>query len=533
MKLTEKTKPDPITIEVVRGTLTYACEEMGLSLRNSAYSHNIKERMDHSCALFDADGHLLAQAEHIPVHLGSLPWRMKNALNYLREEKIKLEEGDMFIFNDPYISGTHLNDVTMIKPVFFKGELLAFSANKAHHVDVGGKVPGSISSDAKELFEEGIIMPPVKLMKKGEIVEDVIRLILSNLRTPQIARGDIKAQIAAGNLGEKRMLELCRRHDISILKGAWSSLLSYTEARMRREIERTIADGEYFAEDCLEDTGTSDEAAWIRARVKVKGSAIEVDFTDTNKEVDSPLNAVFGVTLSATYFVMKSVFDPDGPINEGLFRPIGVYAPKGIIINPDKPKAVSGGNVETSQRIADVLLKALSQAIPDRIPAACHGSMNNMMAGGYDPERKRQWVFYETIGGGSGGRHGKDGVDAIQCNMTNTMNTPIEAMEQYYPIMFEKYGIREGSGGRGVWRGGSGIIRAWKLLAPSATVSILCERTKILPWGLQGGQPGSHGEHFIRREGGKLERLRGKTKINMRRGDMIIMMTPGGGGWGE
>ncbi len=522
---------DPVTVEVIRNALSYSAEEMGIALRNSAYSHNIKERMDHSCAIFDTDGNMVAQAEHIPVHLGSLPHGIKNAINYLKQKGLTFREGDIFIFNDPYISGTHLNDVTLIKPVFYKGKHVGFTANKAHHVDVGGKSPGSMSGDATELYQEGIIIPPVKFAEAGEIRQDVLSFILENVRTPHITQGDLRAQMAAANLGARRIHELIDKYGIELYLRSLDQILRYSEKRMMEEI-RGIPDGVYEAADCLEDSGVNDRPVWIRVKVTVYGGRMKVDYTGTDPQVEGPINAVFGVTLSATYFAIKSVVDPEVPMNQGAMRPIEVYAPPGTLVNPFKPAPVSGGNVETSQRIADVMFRALSYALPEKVPAASLGSMNNIMAGGYDPRRKRPWAFYETIGGGSGGRPFEDGIDGIHTNMTNTMNTPIEAIEQYYPIIFTAYEFRENSFGAGKFRGGNGIVRSWKLNAPKATVSILAERTKVTPFGVHGGLPGKPAEFYLVKRDGETLKLNGKTTVVIERGDEIVIKTAGGGGYG-
>jgi N-methylhydantoinase B len=523
---------DPITVEVIRNALTFAAEEMGVALRNSAYSPNIKERMDHSCALFDARGNLVAQAEHIPVHLGSLPWGVKNVLAHLDREGIRLDEGDVIMLNDPHLAGTHLNDITLITPIFTGGELIAYSANKAHHVDVGGRVPGSITAEATELLQEGVVIPPVKLLQRGGLARDVLAVLCSNVRVPDTTMGDLRAQIAANNLGARRVVELATRYGTETIQASWEAMVDHSE-RLARQNLAMLPDGTYRAEDCLEDVALRQEPAWIRVSVTLHRGKVHVDFSGTDAQVDAPLNAVFGVTLSAVYFAVKCILDPSIPMNEGVLRTVTVSAPEGTLVNPRRPAPVSGGNLETSQRIADVLFRAFAQALPHRIPAASNGSMNNVMAGGFDPERGRAWAYYETIGGGSGGRPGGDGVDGIHCNMTNTLNTPIEAMEQYYPVRFERYELRPGTGGKGKWRGGCGIERSWKLLAPSATVSILTERTRIPPWGLAGGQPGGLGDHWVRRADGRWERLRGKGTVTLFAGDALIIRTPGGGGYGD
>jgi len=522
---------DPITVEVIRNALAYSAEEMGIALRNSAYSPNIKERMDHSCAIFDVHGNLLAQAEHIPVHLGSLPWGVKNALQYLRERGEEWREEDVVMVNDPYIVGTHLNDVTLIKPIFSGGSHVGFSVNKAHHVDVGGQTSGSISCNATSLYDEGVVIPPTKLIEEGCLSQRVLDDFLGEVRTPKIARGDLRAQIAAANLGERRVMELAGRYGVDALLSAFDEIISYGEKRMCERL-KAIPEGTYRAEDCLEGID-SDVLTWIRAELKREDDELSVSFSGTDAQVKIPLNAVFGVTLSATYFAVKSITDPDGPMNEGVLRSIEVFAPKGSVVNPNRPAPVSGGNLETAQRIADVVFRALAQALPNRVPAASHGSMNNVMVGGFDPERKRQWVFYETIGGGSGGRYGKDGVDGIHCNMTNTMNTPIEAIERYYPLLFEQYELRAESYGAGRWRGGCGIKRSWTLLSPSAEVTVFGERTIVPPWGLMGGKSGALGAYWVKRKDGRRERIKSKATLILKRGDTLIIETPGGGGYGS
>jgi len=523
---------DPVTVEVVRNSMAYSAEEVGIALRNSSYSHNIKERMDHSCALFDSRGDLLAQAEHIPVHLGSLPWGVKNVILYLEERGEPWEDGDIVMVNDPYIAGTHLNDITLVEPVFFEGQLIGFSANKAHHVDVGGRMPGSITSDAVRLEEEGVVVPPVKLVRRGRIDEGVLKNYLGEVRNPDISTGDLRAQIAAANLGARRFSEVATRYGLELILTISEEIISYGARRMLRQLQ-IIPEGTFMAEDCLEDIAKIGTLTWIRVTLKKEGDELNVDFSGTDSQVDAPFNAVFGVTLSATYFAVKCVVDPEGPMNEGVFRPVSVFAPESCLVNPKRPAPVSGGNLETSQRIADTMFRALAKAMPERVAAASQGTMNNLNAGGIDPMRNKPWTFCETLGGGSGGRRGSRGVDGVHINMTNTMNTPIEAIEQYYPVLFEQYELRNGTGGRGRWRGGNGLVRSWKLLGPSAEATLVGDRQKIGPWGLKGGQPGGLGVYSVRRAEGTLERVPSKTTLILYEGDTLIMETPGGGGWGE
>jgi len=523
---------NPVTMEVIRNSLSYSAEEAGIALRNSAYSHNIKERMDHSCALFDPQGNLLAQAEHIPVHLGSLPWGVKNVIRYLGERDEDWEEGNIVILNDPYIAGTHLNDVTLIKPILVDGKIIGFSANKAHHVDVGGEVPGSISSSANSLSQEGVIISPVTLIRHGFMDENVLNNFLAGVRNPEISIGDLRAQIAAVNLGERRLIEIAAKYGLELVLSVFKNIIFYGTRRMLQQLQ-IIPKGIYTGEDCLEDVTGANTLTWIRVTLKREEDSLTVDFSGTDPQVETPFNAVLGVTLSATYFAVKSVVDPEGPMNEGVLTPIKVLAPQGALVNPNRPAPVSSGNLETSQRVADTVFKALSKALPGKVPAASQGTMNNVNVGGFDPVRNKQWTFYETIGGGSGGRPGSNGVDGIHVNMTNTMNTPIEAIEQYYPMLFEQYELRHGTGGEGKWRGGCGLTRAWRLIGPSAEVTVVGERQKVPPWGLEGGQPGGLGKYSVRKANGSEERIKSKSTLHLAEGDTLIMNTPGGGGYGK
>ncbi len=519
---------DYATVEIIKGALVYAAEEMGIALRNSAYSPNIRERMDHSCAIFNHEKRLLAQAEHIPVHLGSMTLAVKDGVENF---KGAFHDKDMIIFNDPYISGTHLPDITLINPVFYDSELIGYVANKAHHSDVGGKAPGSMSGDASEIYQEGIIIPPVRFVDQGEIVEEVSDIILSNVRTPEVRMGDLRAQIAANNLGRQRLFELVRQYGLDTFRTSCTEAFKQSERMMRREIEK-IPNGIYKAEDYLENTGTSDKPIKLTVTIQVQGDAVKIDYAGTDNQVEGPVNAVWGVTLSGVYYVFRCITDPSIPANDGCYKPIEAHAPKGTLLNPTPPAPVAGGNVETSQRNVDVLLKALAQAVPDRVCAACQGTMNNVSVGGMNPRTGKQWSFYETIAGGMGGRTNLDGIDGIHTHMTNTMNTPIEVVEKEYPLRFLKYELRCDSGGAGKWRGGTGLERSWKLLAPSATISILAERTEIKPWGLFGGLDGESGDYTIIDSKGSVQKLRSKCTLRITSGDVLIVRTPGGGGYG-
>ncbi|MDA4125551.1 MAG: hydantoinase B/oxoprolinase family protein, partial [Thaumarchaeota archaeon] len=477
-------REDSVTLHLIRNSLLYASEEMGLAMRNAAYSPNIKERMDHSAAIFDPAGRLLAQAEHIPVHLGSLPWGLRNMIDCCKKEGIPLEEGSMVFANDPYVTGTHLNDVTTVAPVHHRGELVAFAINKAHHSDVGGRVPGSISIDSATLFDEGFVLEPAYLVKRRRILAKAVEGFASASRTPAERRGDLRAQVAANVTGERRVVELISKYGLEAFREAASRSFEYSEFLMRKRLSK-LRPGTYRASDVLE--GPDGDELELKAAVRVSGGGVEVDYAGTAKEVDYPLNAVFGVTISGAYFVLRSLTGDDIPANHGAFAPVEVKAPVGCLLNPTYPHPVGGGNVETSQRNADLVFRALARAAPERVPAASGGSMNNVMIGG--GKGRSSWAFYETIGVGLGGRKSMDGVDGIQCNMTNTMNTPVEEIERSLPMMITKYGFREGSSGAGERRGGNGIVRSFRTLGSRTTFTILADREKHRPWGLEGGRP--------------------------------------------
>jgi N-methylhydantoinase B len=524
---------DPIASEVIKMALIYASEEMGIAVRNAAYSPNIKERLDHSCALFDRRGRLIAQAEHIPVHLGSLPWGLECTLAVLAERGTALEPGEMWVVNDPYVSGTHLNDITVIRPIHCEpaqgGRLVGFAANKAHHTDVGGSVPGSISPDARELCVEGLIIPPMRLMRGGDLCGDVVELIRANSRTPDVRSGDLLAQIAGNLTGERRFLEVLARYGLETFEAAIEAILDASERRMRAAL-RSFGDRDVEVEDSLEPP-TGGPLLRILAHVQTRDGTLSVDYTGTSEQVEYPLNAVFGVTLSAIHYVLRAATDPTIPMNDGCLRPVRVTAPLGTILNPRRPAPVGGGNVETSARNCDVMLRAFACLAPERIPALSSGTMSNVMAGGTRGDGT-PWAFYETIGGGMGARPDADGIDGIQTHMTNTLNTPIEAIERYFPIRVTRYEFVPDTGGIGRFRGGCGLVRSWILLAGRATVSLLAERHRVAPSGAHGGGDGALGTHAIRRRG-KLQRLAAKVSVELAAGDEVIVQTPGGGGYGD
>ena len=513
-----------MSMEVIWNALNYISEEMGIALRNTAYSPNIRDRLDHTCAIMSSRGELVAQAEHIPVHIGSMAVGVKNTIDYLDRVGIELDEGDVVLVNDPYIAGTHLNDIMLIKPIYWKNKLIAYLANKAHHVDVGGKVPGSIGGDVETLYDEGIVIEPRKLIVRGEIDREFMGELAKKVRTPNYLKGDLYAQIAALNTGDRRIRELIEKYGVNRLLEAVDESLTYTERYLKNKIRRLGNYGIYYATDTLE--GYNGETLWIRVKASIREDSIALDYQGTSSQVRYPLNAVYGVTVAASTYAVKSVLDPDLPINHGIYRVLKINAERGSLLNPKPPAPVSGGNLETSQRIVDVVHKAFSEAYPTLVPAASCGSMNNVMIGGSD------WAFYETVGGGSGARPNGDGVDGVHTNMTNTLNTPIEVLEQEFPIIFLEYSLREDSCGPGMYRGGLGIRRMFKVLDESV-YTIMADRTLKGAYGLMGGGEGSPGRHYIIRSDGAIERLSGKDTVKLESGDVVVIETPGGGGYGD
>ena len=519
---------DPIRLEIFKHLFSSIAEEMGMVLRRTGYSPNIKERRDFSCALFDAQGQMIAQAAHIPVHLGAMPLSVQAAI-----ETFDLAPGDIVILNDPYRGGTHLPDITMITPIFVntavQPQLVGFVANRAHHADVGGISPGSMPL-AQELYQEGVIIPPIKLAAGGRVNQEVFDLLLANVRTPQERAGDLWAQIAANRKGVERLRELIARYSLDEVQDYMQGLLDYAE-RMTRRLIADMPDGVYRFTDQMDDDGIDPDPAEIKVEIEIKGDEVVVDFSGTSPQRRGSINAVYAITLSATYYVFRSLIGLDIPSNSGCLAPITVLAPEGSLVNARRPAPVAGGNVETSQRITDVLLGALAQAYPERVPAASQGTMNNITIGGWDETKNQPFAYYETIGGGMGARPGKDGADAIHTHMTNTLNTPAEALEYAYPFRVQEYSIRRGTGGNGRFRGGDGIRRDIEVLQ-DATVTLLTDRRTYPPYGLAGGEPGQTGQNLLIR-GEKEEALAGKVSLNVEAGDVISIQTPGGGGYGR
>ncbi len=507
---------DAVTLEVLRNQLEGIAAEMGQVLIRGAYSPNIKERQDCSTALFDADGRLVAQAEHIPVHLGAMPEAVDAVL--ARDPA----PGDVFVLNDPFAGGTHLPDVTLVSPIERDGRIVAYAVSRAHHADVGGMTPGSMPAGAGEIYQEGLRIPPVRLVEAGEEREAVLDLFLANVRNPAERRADLRAQLAANERADRRLGEVAKEHGLERLERAFDAVIEYSHERMTAEIE-SIPDGVYGAEDALEGDGITEEEITVEATVTVEGGAFTIDFDGTAPQVDGNLNAPLSVATSAVYFVARCVTDPGIPPNAGCYRPITVEAPAGCLLNPEPPAAVVGGNVETSQRVTDVTFAALAEAAPDRVPAAGQGTMNNLTIG----SRDGSFTYYETIGGGSGGRAHCDGMDGVQVGMTNTLNTPIEALEAEYPLSVERYALRPETGGEGRHRGGLGLERRIRI-ETAATVSLLTERRRRAPQGIEGGAPGATGENLI--DGGTVG---AKTTVEVPEGTTVTVRTPGGGGHGD
>ncbi len=504
---------DAASLQVWISRLTGVADEMGAVLRRAAYSPNIKERADCSCALFTPDGTLLVQAEHIPVHLGSMPAAVRAAIDACGDA---VGPDEQIIVNDPFAGGTHLNDVTFVAPVFDAGALHGWVANRAHHADVGGMAPGSMPPDATEIYQEGLRIPPVRW------THEVEALFLAASRTPDERRGDLDAQRGANRLGASRLRSLTATPDVL------DEIVAYGERRMRAALQ-SLPDGTYEFEDVLDSTGGRGPAvpARVAVRVTVVGDEVTFDFEGTDAQRAGSVNAVEAVTVSAVAFAMRSVVDPSLPANGGALRPVHVRAPVGSIVAAQPPVAVGAGNVEVSQRVADVCLGALAQAAPHRVGAASQGTMNNVLVGG------RDFVYYETIGGGQGGRPGpRPGMNGVHTAMTNTLDTPVEALERAYPMRVRRYALRQGSGGAGLAPGGDGIERELEMLT-DVTLSLVTERRDSQPWGLAGGQPGAPGENWLLPGGDarRAERLPAKTTRHLQAGDVVRVCTPGGGGW--
>ncbi len=518
-------KVDPVKLEIFKSLFHSIAEEMGATLRRTAYSPNIKERRDYSCAVFDSRGRMVAQGDHMPVHLGSMPLSVAAAIR-----KREVGPGDMIVLNDPYEGGTHLPDITLVSGVFQKQKLLFYVACRAHHSDVGGMSPGSMPL-AEEIYQEGLRLPPIKLMTGGKVNRDVWDIVLANVRTPGEREGDMAAMLAANRTGERRLVDIVQKYGRQEVDSYISELLNYTE-RMTRHVIAQVPNGTYRAVDVLDNDGISEDSVTIRVRIDIRGSQARVDFSGSDPQVAGCVNAVYAITASVVFYVFRTLVPVPIPSTEGGMRPLEIVAPEGTVVNARPPAAVSGGNVETSQRIVDVLYRCLAQALPRTIPAASQGTMNNVTFGGTVPGTGQPFAYYETIAGGMGARPGMDGISGVHTHMTNSMNTPIEAIEYAYPVRIEQYGLRPASGGEGRWRGGDGIVREIRFLVPTQ-LTLLSDRRRSVPYGLNGGKPGQAGRNRLRRRNGSIEELPSKFTTRAVVGDVLSIETPGGGGWGR
>jgi len=509
---------DPIELSIFSSRLEAVCDEMGAVLRNAAFSPNIRDRLDFSCAVFDAGGGLCAQAAHIPVHLGSMAFAMAELV-----ARIQWAEGDMVILNDPFLGGTHLPDVTVIAPLFSDRELAAFLVNRAHHADIGASSPGSMPL-SRSIRDEGLVIEPVHLIRRGVLHEQRLDTIAGSTRNPTDARGDFYAQISANRAGVVRLRELIAQRGLDGFRTGIAALNDYG-SRLAAAALREIPDGTYRFEDLMDDDGQGNRDIRIRVRVDVKDGKAHVDFSGTAAQVDGNINCPLAVAAAAVLYVFRCLMPPQTPACAGTFRPVSLSAPQGCLLNASFPAAVAAGNVETSTRVVDVVMGALAQAVPERIPAASHGSMNNLAMG--SAVSGAAWDYYETIGGGMGAGAAGGGLSGIQTHMTNTLNTPIEILEARFPLRVNRYGLRPGSGGRGCRSGGDGLVRELQFLAP-ASVFLLTERRSHSPWGCDGGEPGRPGRNLLNgRE------LPAKVALEVAAGDCLRIETPGGGGWGQ
>ena len=516
-----------VDLELFANRLTGVSEEMGVVLQASSMSPNIKERRDFSCALFDATGQMVAHAAHIPVHLGSTPLAVAAAL-----ERTVLERGDVVILNDPYAGGTHLPDVTLVAPVFTKNgrRPFAYVADRAHHADIGGGKPGSMAL-ATDIHQEGLRIPPVHLLRGGKWVRETRELFLANTRVSDERLGDLEAQIAALDAGAARTIDLVHRFGEREIGVAMRELQAYSH-RLVAALIREVPRGRWSAEDFLDDDGAGAHDIPLRVTIEREGDGLAFDFRESGDQVRGPVNANLAITTSGVFYAIACVAGRDVPANSGMMKPVRIRTRPSSIVDCTFPSAVAGGNVETSQRIVDVIFKALARALPDRIPAASCGTMSNLALGGYDSIRGRHFSYYETVGGGCGAGPRGDGASAMQTHMTNTWNTPVEALEAYYPMRVRQYAVRRGSGGAGTHRGGDGIVREVEVLVESE-VTLLSERRSRGAWGLAGGKDGAPGRDEIIDTRGRRSRIASKESRTLAAGETIVVGTPGGGGWGR
>jgi N-methylhydantoinase B len=520
---------DPIELAIFQSAVHSIAEEMGAALRRTALSPNIRERRDYSCAIFDRQARVIAMGDHMPVHLGSMPMSVEAAVG-----AIDFNPGDIAILNDPYAGGTHLPDITVVLPIFPSGHAdpAFYVANRAHHADIGGTFPGSMGP-ANEIFQEGLRIPPIRIVRGGEIDREMLDLILLNVRTPREREGDLESQIGACRVGERRILQLWDKYGEARLGVLIEQLLNYSEALVRAEL-RAMPSGRFEAEDWLDNDGVTEDPIKIAVTLELDpaNGTIRIGFAGSSPQVAGSVNAVRAITLSACFYVLRCLLAEDAPATAGIIAPLTLITQKGTIVDAQPPAPVAGGNVETSQRIVDVLLRALAQAVPQRIPAASAGTMSNLTIGGCDPRSGEPFTYYETTAGGMGARPGLDGISGVQTHMTNSLNTPIEALEFAYPFRVRRYAYRADSGGHGQFIGGDGLIREIELLA-DAQVTLLAERRAFQPYGLQGGKSGQPGLITVTEPGNQAKTSQpSKFSKTLKKGSTLTIETPGGGGWG-
>lgn len=528
----KKSTIDPITLEIMRNRIQSIADEMTAALVRAAYSTNIKDRMDCSCAILTLKGEVVAQTElGTPFHLGVMPSAVETILNYYSTEEIN--DGDVIISNIPYPIGPgHLSDIAILSPVYHNDEIVAIVANQAHHVDVGGFAPGSMPFGVTEIYQEGLQIPPVKLVKNGRVDEEITSLILQNIRTVKITKGDIMAQVAANNVGINRLTELIKKYGKSSVLTCLDEILDYGERNMRNGINK-LPTGKFSFEDYVEGDGIEDKLIKIKATIEIKKDRFIVDFTGTDRQVKGPMNARISSAQACVYFALKAIINPDLPTNSGSYRAIEVKAEEGSLVQAKFPAAVCNANILTSQRVVDVILGAMLQAVPERVSAACSGEMNLVNIGGIDPDDGSYYSYVATYGGGQGALYCQDGMDGVQTHMTNTRNAPVEVIEATYPFRVEKYGLVTDSEGAGEFRGGMGMTHEITLLGDEIRFTLGADRKKIGPWGVDGGKNGGTSDCFVVTKEGKKKKLPPKVTTTFNKGDKVVLITPGGGGWGN
>ena len=529
----ESGRVDAVTVEIIGNLLLSIAEEMGFAIIRSAYSTNIKERRDISTAVFDPDGNMVAQAEHVPMHLGSLLGIVAEVYKHFEPSQIR--DGDMFIGNDPYNGGgTHLPDITIVAPVFAGEKLIGWVANLAHHSDVGGKVPGSTSGDAVSIFQEGTKIPLVRICEAGALREDIVAIIMANSRIPGERTGDLQAQVAANRVGMRRVVEAYRRYAETLLV-SMRQLQDYAERKLRAGISK-LPDGVYTFTDYMDDAGVNNpDPLRISVSIEIRGDRMVLDFNGTDKQVEGPINVTYNGLAATVFYALKALIDPAVPSNAGIYRAFEVLCEPGLLVNAENPAPV-GARIDTCQRVADVIFGALAPAVPERVIACCNSSVTSAIFSAADPNDKdRFFVYLEVVAGGSGASKHADGLSGVQTHMTNTSNLPVEALESEFPLVtVRSYRLREDSGGGGRRRGGLGIVREYEVLFDGIVYTGLGDRQKFAPWGLEDGKEGLGGAYYLERADGTSERLPSKcTDIPLRRGDVISVRTPGAGGYGD